>query len=121
MRCGEQGQGEAIGGVSFEHEVDAEKQSRENIEQMGEPVGKRRHEITGRRCQRAFRTPGDVIDSQTVGDRELVDARHHLRNAGRKVSRELVEVVKDRRKADRQKDTDDEGHAGDEQKDRGRF
>jgi hypothetical protein len=57
---------------AFEHEVDAEKDSRKDVEEVFDPVRERAEKIAGGGGYRSLGLLSDGIDVQVLGDRKLI-------------------------------------------------
>jgi hypothetical protein len=115
---GEEGEEEAVGGFAFEHEIDAEEDGGEDVEDVGEPEGERGEEVGGRGGEGAFGTLDEGVDAEPGGQGELLEAGDDVGDALGKVDGELAEVVHDRGQAGGEED-DQDHNAGGEEKDDG--
>jgi hypothetical protein len=97
-----------VGVVAFEHEVDAEDEGGEQVEDAAHPERERREEIAGRGGERAFDLLGDGGDAELVGDGDALKLGFDGWDAGWEVGGEVVDVADDGRKGD-----DEEGYEGD--------
>ena len=103
----------AVGVLAFEHEVDAEDEGGEQIEDAGPSSGgRRRRDI--RRWRRAASSAfcGDGVDAELVGVGEVLEAGDDGGDAGGQVGGELVEIADDGRQAEGEEEGDgEEGEA----------
>jgi len=70
--CGEEGEEEAVGVFAFEHEVDAEEDGGEDVEEVREPERDRGEEIAGGGIESADGALGDGVDAESCGERTLL-------------------------------------------------
>ena len=94
-----EGEKELIGVFAFEHKVDAEKYCRQNVEDVGEPVGQRGKEIGSGRGQAIFRALCDGVDAELGGEGKLLNSGDNPGHALRQVGGEVLEIAEDRRKS----------------------
>jgi len=113
----EEGEEEAIGVFAFEHEIDTEEDSGENVEDVREPEGQRGNEVAGGGCDGSLGALGDGFDAEAVGHGKPVDPGGEVGDADREFGGELAEVAQDGGKADGEEDRQDEGDTEDEKKD----
>ena len=58
-----------VGVLAFEHEVDAEEDGGEDVEEVGEPERERGNEIRGGGVEGSGGALGDGVDAEPVGER----------------------------------------------------
>ena len=81
---------EGVGVFAFEHEIDAEDEGGEQIEDAAYPLGKGGEEVGGRGGECAFGLLRDgVVEPELVGHGQLLDLVDDLRDASRQVIRKL--------------------------------
>ena len=116
---GDQRHEPAIGVFALEHEVDAEDEGGEDIEDARQPVGERGEQVFGGGGDGVFGLLGDGADAEVVGEREALEAGFDDRDAVGQIVGELVEIADHGRKAEGEECCD--GKEGDrEQKRDGR-
>jgi hypothetical protein len=106
---------ELVGVFAFEHEVDAEEDGGEDVEDVGEPFGEGGNEIGGGRGDAAFGALGDGVDAEFVGERKLFDLRDDAGDALGQVGGEAAEVAEDGRQSSGEEGRQEE--AGDDDED----
>ncbi len=114
---GEEGEEEAVGVFAFEHEVDAEEDGGEDVEEVGEPEGHRGEEIAGGGIEGADGALGDGVNAEPVGEGNSFEFGDDVGNALRKIVGELAEVVHDGRQAGGEEEREDAGDADDQEDD----
>ena len=113
----------AVGVLSLEHEVDAEDEAGEQVEDAPHPVGEGGEEVGDGGGEGVFGALGDGIDAELVGERKALETGDDGRNAGGQVLGELVEVADDGWKCDeeeegkREEDATEQKHDGDAARD----
>jgi len=117
LRKREEGEEEAIGVFAFEHEVDTEEDSCENVEDVCEPEGQRGNEVAGGSGDGSLGALGDGFDAEAVGHGKPVDPGGEVGDADREFGGELAEVAQNGRETDGEEDRQDEGDAENEKKD----
>lgn len=60
----------------------------------------------------------DLVDPKPIGDRQLLDSRHHFGDSRGKFGRKLIQIMQNWRETHRKKDAYDKTHSGDDEKDR---
>ena len=116
---GEEREEEMVGVLAFEHEVEAEEDGGEDVEEVREPVGQGGDEIAGGGGEASLGSVGDAVDAHPVGDGKFFDPVDDVGDAVGELGGELGEVAEDRWKADGEEDGEDENDGGDEQEDGG--
>jgi len=103
---------------AFEHEVDAEEDGGEDVEEVGEPERQRGEEIAGGDIEGTDGALGDGVNAESVGERNFFELGNDAGNALRELVGELAEVLQDGRQAGGEEERDDASD-GDDQKDDG--
>ncbi len=114
---GDEGEKVGVHLTTFEHEVDGEKDGGEDVEEMGEPVGKGAEEIAGGGSEGILGAGGGFIEADVVGEREAFGAGDEGRDAGGRICDEGAEIADNGRKGDREEEEQREGEDGDEKED----
>ncbi len=117
LLCGEEGEEEAVGVFAFEHEVDAEEEGGEDVEEVGEPEGDVGEEIAGGGIEGADGALGDGFNAEPVGEGNSFELGDDVGNALGQFVGELAEVVHDRRQAGGEEEREDAGDADDQEDD----
>ena len=105
--AGEEREQPAVGVLALEHEVDAEDEGGEEIEEAAHPVGEGGEEVRGGGGEGVFGALGDVIDAELVGERKALETGDDGRDAGGQVVCELVEVADDGGQSNEEEQSDD--------------
>jgi hypothetical protein len=115
---GEERKEKTVGEFAFEHEVDAEKDGGEDIEDVSEPERERAEDVAGGGGEGSFGTLDDAVDAELVGHGDLLDAGDDLGDALGKVVGELAEIAEDGWKAGGEEDCQNHEDGEDEKNDR---
>ena len=107
----------AVGVLPLEHEVDAEDEGGDEIEEVGHPVGEGGEEVRGGGGEGVFGALGEIIDAEPVGQRKALETGDDGRDAGGQVGSELVEVADDGGKSDDEKEDDGEKDGAEQKQD----
>jgi hypothetical protein len=113
----EEGEEEAIGVIAFEHEVDAEEGSGENVEDVGEPLGQRGDEEAGGGGDGGFGALGDGVDAELVGEGDALGAGDDGGDALGQIFGELAEIAQDGWEPHGEEDAQYNGDSDDEDQD----
>ena len=103
--------------AAFKHEVDAEEGGGEEIEDVGEPVGKRVEEIAGGRGESLLGALCGGVDAESIGEGKLFELGDEQRDAAGGIGDEGTEVAGDGRKGDPEEEEEGEAYGGDEKDD----
>ena len=115
---GEERKKEVIGLAAFEHEVDAEKDGGEDVEEVAEPVGERGEEVGGRGGEGSLRLAGGRGKIDLLGEGEALEFRDQKREVRGEVGDELPEIADDGGKGDGEEE-DERSDADSKQEDDG--
>ncbi len=115
--AGEEGEEEAVGVFAFEHEVDAEEDGGEDVEEVGEPEGHRGEEIAGGGVEGADGALGDGVNAEPVGEGNSFEFGNDVGDALGELVGELAEVAHDGRQAGGEEEREDAGDADDQEDD----
>jgi hypothetical protein len=111
---GEEGEEVEVDELAFEHEVDAEDEGGEEIEDAGDPERSGGEEILRSGGEDAFTFLGEGVDAELVGEGQMLDAGDDAGDAGRQVGGEALDVVHDRREREDEEEGEDEGDGEDQ-------
>jgi hypothetical protein len=114
---GEEGEEEAVGVFAFEHEVDAEEDGGEDVEEVREPERHRGEEIAGSGIEGTDGALGNGVNAEPVGERNFSEFGGDVGNALRKLVGEAAEVAQDRRQAGGEEEREDARDADDQEDD----
>ena len=104
---GEEGEEEAVGVFAFEHEVDAEEDGGEDVEEVREPEGHGGEEIAGGGVDGADGALGDGVNAEPVGEGNSFEFGDDVGNALRELVGEVAEVAQDGRQAGGEEERED--------------
>jgi hypothetical protein len=114
---GEEGEEEAVGVLAFEHEVDAEEEGCEDVEDVREPEGHRGEEIAGGGIEGADGALGDGFNAEPVGEGNSLEFGDDVGNALGKIVGELAEVAHDGWQAAGEEEREEASDADDQEDD----
>jgi hypothetical protein len=114
---GNEGEEVVVRVIAFEHEVDAEEEGGEEIEDVAEPKRGGGEEVLRGGSDHALGPGGERVDSELVGHGEVLELGDDAGDAGGEVDGEVFEVVEDGGKADDEEAGDGDGYGGDESND----
>jgi hypothetical protein len=102
---------------AFEHEVDAEEEGGEDVEEVREPERHRGEEIASGGIEGADGALGDGFNSESVGERNFFELGNDVGNALGEFVGELAEVAQDGRETGGEEECEDASDADDEKDD----
>ena len=106
-----------VGGLAFEHEVDAEEGGGEDVEEVGEPEGDGGEEIAGGGVEGSGGALGDGVDAEPVGEGDFFDFGDDVRDALREFCGEVAEIAQDWGQTGGEEEREDSGDGDDEKND----
>ena len=114
---GEEGEEEVVSLAAFEHEVDAEKDGGDDVEDVGEPGGQGVEEESADVTGEVFGFGGEGVEAELVGHGEMLDAGDDRGDALGQVGEEGAQVARDGGQADPEEQGEEERRAEEEDDD----
>ena len=108
---GDDGEEEGVGVLTLEHEVDAEEEGGEDVEDVGEPVGEGGEEVAGGGGNGSLEAGGDGVETELVSHGDVLDLADKLRESLGELGEGFAEVAQDGRQGEEEEEGEHTGDA----------